>query len=76
MAVQLVFEQTRTPRNELKDNSTLAPRIAGPEMVGIPPNAWPPALELPNGKWLGQTAAIVDYLSPKLGLAGYGTKID
>ena len=46
-------------------------RIADPETVGIPPNLWPPVLELPNGKWLGQTAAIVDYLSTKLGLAGY-----
>ena len=46
-------------------------RIADPETVGIPPNLWPPALELPNGKWLSQTAAIVDYLSPNLGLAGY-----
>lgn len=46
-------------------------RISDPESVGIPPNLWPPALELPNGKWLSQTGVIVDYLSPKLGLAGY-----
>lgn len=46
-------------------------KIADPEVTGTPLNLWPPALELPNGKWLSQTAAIVDYLSPKLGLAGY-----
>jgi len=46
-------------------------RISDPEIVGIPPNLWPPALELPNGKWLGQTGVIINYLSPKLGLAGY-----
>ena len=46
-------------------------RISDPEIVGTPPNLWPPALELPNGKWLGQTGVIVNYLSPKLGLAGY-----
>jgi glutathione S-transferase len=46
-------------------------RIIDPETVGIPPNLWPPALELPNGKWLSQTGVIVDYLSQKFGLAGY-----
>lgn len=46
-------------------------RIANPEIVGIPLNLWPPALELPNGKWLSQTGLIISYLSPKLGLAGY-----
>ena len=46
-------------------------RIVDPEIVGIPPNLWPPALELPNGKWLSQTGAIINYMSPKLGLAGY-----
>ena len=46
-------------------------RISDPEAVGIPPNLWPPAMELPNGKWLSQTGVLVNYLSPKLGLAGY-----
>lgn len=46
-------------------------RIADPNIVGIPPNLWPPALELPKGKWLSQTGVIVSYLSQKLGLAGY-----
>lgn len=46
-------------------------RIADPNNVGYPQNLWPPVLELPNGKWLGQTGVIVDYLSSKLGLAGY-----
>lgn len=46
-------------------------RIADPDVVGIPPNLWPPALELPDGKWLSQTGVIASYLSPKLGLAGY-----
>jgi len=46
-------------------------RISNPEIVGTPPNLWPPVIELPNGKWLGQTGVIINYLSPKLGLAGY-----
>ena len=46
-------------------------RISDPEVAGTPPNLWPPVVELPNGKWLGQTGVIINYLSPKLGLAGY-----
>jgi len=69
--IRLVFEYAGTPYDEVKDNSTLMTRIVDPELVGIPPNLWPPALELPNGKWLSQTGVIVSYLSPKLGLAGY-----
>lgn len=46
-------------------------RITDPNNVGHPQNLWPPVLELPNGKWLGQTGAAVDYLSSKFGLAGY-----
>jgi len=69
--IRLVFEYTGTSYDEGKDNATLMRRISDPESVGIPPNLWPPALELPNGKWLSQTGVIVDYLSPKLGLAGY-----
>ena len=69
--IRLIFEYTGTPYDEVKDNSTLITRISDPEAVGIPPNLWPPALELPNGKWLSQTGVLVNYLSPKLGLAGY-----
>lgn len=69
--IRLVFEYTGTPYEEVKDNSTLLPRISNAETVGSPPNLWPPALELPNGKWLSQTGVIVSYLSSKLGLAGY-----
>lgn len=36
---------------------------------GIPHFAVP-ALELPNGKFLSQTPAILNYLAPKLGLDG------
>lgn len=71
--IRLVFEYSGTPYDEVKDNSTLMTRISDPEVVGIPPNLWPPALELPNGKWLSQTGVIINYLSPKLGLAGYAT---
>ena len=46
-------------------------RISDPVVAGTPPNLWPPVVELPNGKWLGQTGVIINYLSPKLGLAGY-----
>lgn len=69
--IRLVFEYTGTPYDDRKDNSGLMPRITNPETAGIPPNLWPPALELPNGKFISQTGVIIDYLSPKLGLAGY-----
>ncbi|KAF9651616.1 glutathione S-transferase C-terminal-like protein [Thelephora ganbajun] len=69
--IRLIFEYTGTPYDEVKDNATLMTRVCDPGTVGIPPNLWPPALELPNGKWLGQTGVLVNYLSPKLGLAGY-----
>jgi len=69
--IRLVFEYSGTPYDEVKDNSTLMTRISNPEIVGIPPNLWPPSLELPNGRWLSQTGVIINYLSPKLGLAGY-----
>jgi len=69
--IRLIFEYTGTPYDEVKDNTTLMTRIKDADLVGIPPNLWPPALELPNGRWLSQTAAIINYLSPKLGVAGY-----
>lgn len=69
--IRLVFEYTGTPYDEFKDNPDLMPKITNPARAGIPPNLWPPALELPNGKLLSQTGVIIDYLSPKLGLAGY-----
>lgn len=74
--IRLAFEYTGTPYEEVKDNSTLMSRIVDPEVVGTPPNLWPPALELPDGKWLSQTGVIVDYLSSKLGLAGYPKDTD
>jgi glutathione S-transferase len=38
--------------------------------VGSPPHFAPPCLELPSGKYLSQTSAILDYLAAKLGLDG------
>lgn len=38
--------------------------------MGTPPHFAPPCLELPNGKYVSQTAAILGYLTPKLGLDG------
>jgi len=71
--IRLIFEYTGTPYDEVKDNSTLTTRVSDPEIAGFPQNLWPPALELPNGKWISQTGVIVNYLSPKLGLAGHAT---
>jgi len=74
--IRLAFEHTGTPYDEVKDNSTLMTRISDPQTVGNPPNLWPPALELPNGKWLSQTGVIINYISPGLGLAGYAKDAD
>jgi glutathione S-transferase len=70
--VRLAFEYTKTPYidAEAKDNATLIPTITDPKKVGSPSHFAPPCLELPNGKFISQTAAILGYLAPKLGLDG------
>ena len=48
----------------------MLPAITDPKKSGYPPHFAPPALKLPSGRILSQTSAILNYLAPKLGLAG------
>jgi len=66
--VRLAFEYTNTPYKNSTDNTTLLPTVKNPK-VGAPHFA-PPCLELPCGRYISQTAAILSYLAPKLGLDG------
>ena len=50
--------------------TTLLSTITDPAKVGHPPHFAPPALELPSGRFLSQTGAILNYLAPRLKLAG------
>ena len=50
--------------------ATLLSTITDPAKVGHPPHFAPPALELPSGRFLSQTPAILNYLAPRLKLAG------
>ena len=54
---------------------TLLPTITDVSKVGFPSHFAPPCLELPNGRYLSQTPAILDYLALKLGLDGSGSVV-
>lgn len=59
-----------TPYSDTKDNSLLLSNITEVSKYGTPPHFAPPCLELPNGKFISQTPAILGYLIPKLDLDG------
>ncbi|KAG8772302.1 hypothetical protein FRC19_004594 [Serendipita sp. 401] len=65
--VRLVFEYTRTA---YKDPKSPAPLLSKVGATAHPPHLAPPILELSNGTFLSQTANILNYLAPKLGLDG------
>ncbi|KAF9813265.1 hypothetical protein IEO21_05700 [Rhodonia placenta] len=54
----------------MSDAGKLLPTITNASKVGHPPHFAPPALELPSGRMLSQTAVILNHIAPKLGLAG------
>ncbi|KIY67522.1 glutathione S-transferase-like protein [Cylindrobasidium torrendii FP15055 ss-10] len=70
--IRLAFEYTGTAYVEANDPKTLLATIGDASKTGgAPPAFAPPALELPNGYVLSQTPAILNYLAPRLGLAGW-----
>jgi len=71
--IRLAFEYTNTLYEEATNNRILLPTITDVSKVGFPPHFAPPCLELPNGKCVSQTPAILDYLALKLGLDGSGS---
>lgn len=68
--IRLAFEYAGHPYTEMSDAGKLLPTITNANKVGHPPHFAPPALELPSGRMLSQTAVILNHIAPKLGLAG------
>ncbi|KAJ3556961.1 hypothetical protein NM688_g1732 [Phlebia brevispora] len=68
--VRLAFEYAGVPYTNMQDSAKLLPTITDAAKCGHPPHFAPPALKLPSGRFLSQTPAILNYLAPKLGLAG------
>ncbi|KIM27355.1 hypothetical protein M408DRAFT_330072 [Serendipita vermifera MAFF 305830] len=65
--VRLVFEFTET---HYKDPKKPAPLLSNTGATSHPPHCAPPILELSNGSYISQTANILAYLAPRLGLDG------
>lgn len=68
--IRLVFEYAGSSYTEHNDPATLMPILSDPLKTGGLPHFAVPALELPSGKLLSQTPAILNYLAPRLGLDG------
>lgn len=68
--MRLAFEYAGESYTEMSSPATLLWTITDPAKVGHPPHFAPPALELPSGRFLSQTPAILNYLAPRLKLAG------
>ncbi|EJU05030.1 glutathione S-transferase C-terminal-like protein [Dacryopinax primogenitus] len=64
--VRLAFEYAGVSYTDSNDSAKLLKTLRSTS----PSHFAPPMLELPNGKILSQTPAILNYLAPKLGLAG------
>ncbi|KAI0754309.1 glutathione S-transferase C-terminal-like protein [Daedaleopsis nitida] len=71
--VRLALEYAGIPYTEQHDLSALSE----PAKIGTPPHFAPPALQLPSGRVLSQTAAILHHIAPRCGLAGsHGNKLN
>jgi len=68
--VRLVLEYAGQDYTETNDRESLVSYLSNPSKSGHPPHNAPPILQLPSGKFLSQTSNILNYLAPKLGLAG------
>ena len=68
--IRLAFEYAGIPYGEMNDPSILLPTLTDASKSGYPPHFAPPALKLPSGRFLSQTAAILNHIAPKFGLAG------
>lgn len=68
--VRLAFEYAGIPYTEKNDPSKLISTITDPSKSSAPPAFAPPALQLPSGRFISQTAAILNHIAPKFGLAG------
>ncbi|KAI0918406.1 hypothetical protein AcV5_002405 [Taiwanofungus camphoratus] len=74
--VRLAFEYAGQPYTEVSDADAIVLALQSPVQAGQPPHFAPPMLELPSGRTLSQTPAILNHIAPKLGLAGeLGSKL-
>ncbi|KAI0763495.1 glutathione S-transferase C-terminal-like protein [Trametes elegans] len=73
--VRLALEYAGIPYTERSTN--LIAVLSAPEKIGVPPHFAPPALQLPSGRVLSQTANILNHIAPRCGLAGtLGNKLN
>ncbi|KAI0821935.1 glutathione S-transferase C-terminal-like protein [Trametes gibbosa] len=66
--VRLALEYAGIPFTER--SSDLMNTLTSKSKVGTPPHFAPPALQLPSGRVLSQTANILNHIAPRCGLAG------
>jgi hypothetical protein len=72
--VRMLFEASNTPYTDSTDIKELQARVMSTDTVGHPPHFAPPVLGVtPNSRqefYISQTAAILGFLGPRLGLMG------
>jgi len=68
--VRLAFEYAGQSYEDETHTKVVVSNINNPKKSGYPPHFAPPMLRLPSGQMLSQTPNILNYLAPKLGLAG------
>ncbi|CCM00242.1 uncharacterized protein FIBRA_02271 [Fibroporia radiculosa] len=68
--IRLAFEYAGQPYVEMNDAKSLLPTIKNVSKIGHPVHYAPPVLELPSGRVISQTSAILNHIAPILGLAG------
>ncbi|KAI0760491.1 glutathione S-transferase C-terminal-like protein [Fomes fomentarius] len=68
--VRLALEYGGVPYTEQTNPQTLLPTLTSAAHIGAPPHFAPPALQLPSGRVLSQTPAILHHIAPRCGLAG------
>ncbi|KAI0355880.1 glutathione S-transferase-like protein [Trametes cingulata] len=73
--VRLALEYAGIPYTER--SSDLMETLSSTTKVGAPPHFAPPALQLPSGRIISQTANILNHIAPRCGLAGeWGNKLN
>ncbi|KAI0370629.1 glutathione S-transferase C-terminal-like protein [Pilatotrama ljubarskyi] len=74
--VRLALEYAGIPYTERLTNDVLE-TVSSTAKVGAPPHFAPPALQLPSGRVISQTANILNHIAPRCGLAGeWGNKLN
>ena len=73
--MRLAFEYAGISYRE--NNKDVPGILAKTDKIGVPPHFAPPALQLPSGRVISQTPAILNLIAPRCGLAGaLGSKLN